>query len=379
METVILIAILTFSLLIAIEFVYGLAVNRNNYRLNDAISSLSQGALSQIVSVFTQLFQIGIYTAIFSSITLFHHDEFWSHWYGYLIAVVAYDFCDYWLHRTSHEVAVFWAAHVVHHQSQEFNFTTALRQESLYPVLGFPFFLPLAVLGIPPSTFAIAGFVVLFYQFWIHTEHIGKLGWFDRIFSTPSNHRVHHAVNAQYVDKNYAAILIIWDRMFGTFAEEKEKCVYGTIEPLNSWDPIWSVGHVFWKLVKDAIATRSWTDKLKIWFMPPGWKPHDLIVPIPHKAAPAEENPLYNPPMNQAMVWFACVHFIILFGALFLFLWYEDSLPRLFLFGAAVQIIAGIWVVGTVMQGRLKISQGLILELFLLLSVFCGNYLLRSY
>ncbi|HEY8099795.1 MAG TPA: sterol desaturase family protein [Burkholderiaceae bacterium] len=379
METIILIAILAFSLLIAIEFAYGLAVNRNNYRLNDAISSLSQGALSQIASVFTQLFQIGIYTAVFSSITLFHHDEFWSHWYGYLIAVVAYDFCDYWLHRTSHEVAVFWAAHVVHHQSQEFNFTTALRQESLYPVLGFPFFLPLAVSGIPPSTFAIAGFVVLFYQFWIHTEHIGKLGWFDRFFSTPSNHRVHHAVNAQYVDKNYAAIFIIWDRMFGTFAEEKEKCVYGTIEPFNSWDPIWSVSHVFWKLLKDAIATRSWKDKLKIWFMPPGWKPHDLIVPIQHKTAPAEENPLYNPPMNQAMVWFACVHFIILFGALFLFLWYEDTLPTILLIGVATQIIAGLWVVGAVMQGRLKISQGLLLELFLLVSLSCGNYLLQSY
>jgi alkylglycerol monooxygenase len=369
MEMIIVIAIATFSLLITTEFAYGLAVNRNNYRLNDAISSLSQGALSQVISVFTQLFQIGIYTAVFSSITLFHHDAFWSHWYGYLIAVVAYDFCDYWLHRTSHEVAVFWAAHVVHHQSQEFNFTTALRQESFYPVLGFPFFIPLAIFGIPPSTFAIAGFVVLFYQFWIHTEHIGKLGWFDRIFSTPSNHRVHHAVNAQYVDKNYGAIFIIWDRMFGTFAEEKEKCVYGTIEPLNSWDPIWSVGHVFWKLLKDAIATRSRTDKLKIWFMPPGWKPDDLIVHTQLKTAPAIENPLYNPPMNRMTVLFACCHFIVLFCALFLFLWYEETLSPLLLIGASAQIIAGLWVVGTVMQGRLEISQGLWIEVALLVAV----------
>ncbi|MGZ3254814.1 MAG: sterol desaturase family protein [Burkholderiaceae bacterium] len=374
METIIIIAIITFSLLTAIEFAYGLAVNRNNYRLNDAISSLSQGALSQIVSVFTQLFQIGIYTAIFSSITLFHHDEFWSNWYGYVIAVVAYDFCDYWLHRTSHEVAVFWAAHVVHHQSQEFNFTTALRQESFYPVLGFPFFIPMAVLGIPPSTFAIAGFVVLFYQFWIHTEHVGKLGWFDRIFSTPSNHRVHHAVNAQYVDKNYGAILIIWDRMFGTFAEEKEKCAYGTIEPLNSWDPIWSIGHVFWNLLKDAIATHSWADKLKIWFKPPGWKPRDLIVDQQHQAGPAEDNPLYDPPMNRTIIWFACLHFIILFAALFLFLWYEDSLPTALLLGISAQIIAGLWIVGAVMQGRLNIGRGLAIELFLLGSVFGVAY-----
>lgn len=376
METVILSAIVVFSLLIAIEFAYGLAVNRNNYRLNDAISSLSQGALSQVASVFTQLFQIGIYTAVFSSITLFHHDAFWSQWVGYLIAVIAYDFCDYWLHRTSHEVAVFWAAHVVHHQSQEFNFTTALRQESFYPVMGFPFFLPLAIFGIPPSTFAIAGFVVLFYQFWIHTEHIGKLGWLDRIFSTPSNHRVHHAVNPQYVDKNYGAIFIIWDRLFGTYAAEKEKCAYGTIEPLNSWDPVWSVAHVFWKLLKDAMATRSWKDKLKIWFMPPGWKPHDLIASVPQPIASAEANPLYDPPMNRYIVWFASAHFIVLFVGLFLFLWYEDTLPMALLVGISAQIIAGLWVVGTVMQGNLKIRQGLSIELVLLASVLSGFYFL---
>jgi sterol desaturase/sphingolipid hydroxylase (fatty acid hydroxylase superfamily) len=376
METVILIAIIVFTLLIAIEFAYGFAVNRNNYRLNDAISSLSQGALSQIASVFTQLFQIGIYTAVFSSITLFHHDAFWSQWIGYAIAVVAYDFCDYWLHRTSHEVAVFWAAHVVHHQSQEFNFTTALRQESLYPVLGFPFFLPLAVLGIPPSTFAIAGFVVLFYQFWIHTEHIGKLGWLDRILSTPSNHRVHHAINPQYVDKNYAAIFIIWDRMFGTFAEEKEKCVYGTIEPLNSWNPIWSVFHVFWKLLKDAIATRHWPDKLKIWFKPPGWKPRDLVASSSPKSTRAVDNPLYDPPMNKAVIWFACVHFVLLFIGLFMFLWYEDTLPTNLLLGTATLIIAGLWAVGSAMQGRWKLGQVIAVELALSVSLLSGTYLM---
>ncbi len=369
METIIIIAIAIFSLLIAIEFFYGLAVGRNNYRLNDAVSSLSQGALSQIISVFTQLFQIGIYSWVYASITLFHHEAFWMQWFGLLIAVVLYDFSDYWLHRMSHEVAILWAAHVVHHQSQAFNFTTALRQESFYPVVGFVFFIPMALLGVPPSAFAIAGFVVLFYQFWIHTEHIGKLGWFDRVFSSPSNHRVHHAVNPQYVDKNYAAIFIIWDRLFGSFAEEDEKCVYGTIEPLNSWDPVWAMSHVFVKLGKTAAAARSWTDKLKIWWMPPGWLPKDLQHALPTQHVTAENRPLYNPAMSKSAVWFVGLQLVIVLAALYSFLWYEETLSTAWSVGIAVEIIASLWVVGAVMQGGFTIAKGLLIQLLLLMAV----------
>jgi alkylglycerol monooxygenase len=154
------------------------------------------------------------------------------------VAVLLFDFCDYWLHRAGHESAVFWAAHSVHHQSQQFNFSTALRQESMVAFLGWAFYLPMAVVGVPPEQFGIAGLIVLVYQFWIHTEHIGKLGWFDRVFSSPSNHRVHHAVNDGYVDRNYGGMLVVWDRMFGTFAEENERCVYGTRKALASFDPV---------------------------------------------------------------------------------------------------------------------------------------------
>jgi len=370
METIIFIAISIFTLMIAIEFLYGIFVGRNNYRLNDAISSLSQGALSQIISVFTQLFQIGIYTGIYSSLTLFHHGKFWNEWYSFIVAIILYDFTDYWLHRMSHEVAFLWAAHVVHHQSQEFNFTTALRQESFYPVVGFVFFIPMAILGVPPTTFAIAGLTVLFYQFWIHTEHIGKLGWFDRIFSSPSNHRVHHAINAQYLDKNYGAIFVIWDRLFGSFTEEKEKCVYGTIEPLNSWDPVWAIGHVFCKLTKNAIATPRWSDKLKIWWMPPGWMPQDLAQQ-PLEGTFSEVKYFYNPAMSRTSAWFAGVHSVIIFTALCLFLWYEEALPTTISLGISAQIIAMLWIVGSVMQGRLKTGKGLWIEL-LMLAIISG-------
>lgn len=152
-----------------------------------------------------------------------------------------FDFCDYWLHRLGHEIAILWAAHVVHHQSEDFNLSTALRQESFVPLLGWIFYVPMALLGVSPQQFALAGLIVLVYQFWIHTEHIGKLGWFDRIFSSPSNHRVHHATNPQYINKNYGGLLIIWERLFGTYAEENEACIHGTRTPLRSWDPVWAV------------------------------------------------------------------------------------------------------------------------------------------
>ncbi|MBV8467700.1 MAG: sterol desaturase family protein, partial [Burkholderiales bacterium] len=190
MYQIIVFAIPVFALLIAGEFAYGYYKQRNTYRLNDALSSLNQGLLSQMVAVCTQFFQIGLYAGLYELVALYPREAFWGSWYGWLIAIVLFDFCDYWLHRMGHESAIFWAAHVVHHQSQEFNFSTALRQESTVALLGWVFYAPMAIVGVPPEEFAIAGLVVLLYQFWIHTEHVGKLGWFDRVFSSPSNHRV---------------------------------------------------------------------------------------------------------------------------------------------------------------------------------------------
>jgi hypothetical protein len=148
-------------------------------------------------------------------------------------------------------------------------------------LLGWIFYLPMAILGVEPEQFGIAGLVVLIYQFWIHTEHVGKLGWFDRVFSSPSNHRVHHAVNDQYLDKNYGGMLVIWDRMFGTFAEEKEPVVYGTRTPLNSWDPLWSIFSGYQQLLQNAAQMPRWQDKLKMFIKPPGWRPAGMAAPAP--------------------------------------------------------------------------------------------------
>ena len=158
-------------------------------------------------------------------------------WVG---ALIAYDFFYYWNHRIDHEVGLFWAAHVVHHQSDHFNLSTALRQSSTGALLGWIFYLPMAVAGVPPVVFVGVGLIDLLYQFWIHTELIGKLGWFDRVFASPSNHRVHHGINDRYLDKNYGGILILWDRLFGTFEPEVEKPVFGVRGGLGTFDPIWA-------------------------------------------------------------------------------------------------------------------------------------------
>ncbi len=206
---IIVLATPVFLLLIAVEWVVGWRRGRNTYRLDDALSSIGLGMLSQVGAVFTPLLKIGLYTAVHSQLALVPDTGFWTTLPGWLLALLVYDFLYYWNHRLGHTVAVFWAAHVVHHQSQDYNLSTALRQPSSYPLLGWVFYLPMALAGVPPLVFVVVGLVDLLYQFWIHTEHIGPLGRFDRWFASPSNNRVHHAVNDRYVHKNYGGILML--------------------------------------------------------------------------------------------------------------------------------------------------------------------------
>ena len=347
-----------FAVLIAVEWLYGWIIGRSTYRINDVISSLSQGMLSQAIAVCTKLFQIGLYSIIFSKIAVFPKLSWWSSGVGWLVAIVLFDFCDYWLHRAGHEIAILWAAHVVHHQSEDFNFSTALRQESFVPLLGWMFYVPMAVLGVPPEQFAVAGLVVLLYQFWIHTEHIGKLGWFDRLFSSPSNHRVHHAINPQYINKNYGGMLVIWDRLFGTFAEENEECVYGTKTPLQSWDPVWAVTSGYAALAKDAIHTRRWRDKLRIWFMPTGWRPADVIESALNN--PLEQVRRYDPALRQAQVLFVIAEFILLLVITAMLLVHEETLDETHAVVISIAIAGGLWLIGAVLQSRLRIVAAMI-------------------
>jgi alkylglycerol monooxygenase len=362
---VIVFATPVFLALIAIEFAWGWARKRNTYRLNDAISSIGLGMLSETTKVFTRLFRVGMYALVYQGISIVPLEqarEFWTTWYGWLLALLFYDFCYYWLHRAGHECAVFWAAHVVHHQSQDYNLSTALRQTSSGALLGWVFYLPMAVAGVPPLVFGVVALVDLLYQFWVHTEHVPKLGWFDRWFCSPSNHRVHHAVNDGYVDRNYGGVLIIWDRLFGSFTEEGEKCVYGTRSPLNSWDPLWSNAQVYWALAQDSWHARNRADKLRVWFKPPGWRPADVAARFSKPAFDLARIERYHPPVSRVVAWFGAIQFLALLHGVALFLWHADTLPLPHAVVWVAALSAGLWAVGAVLQGRLTILEVLLVE-----------------
>ena len=344
-DDVILYALPVFGLLMAIEFGWGLARGRNTYGLADTLASLSQGLLSQVVAACTQLIQIGLYALAFPFLALTPHAALWQHWEGLALAVLLYDFCDYWLHRVSHESALFWAAHVVHHQSRRFNLSTALRQESAYALTGWPFFLPMALVGVPPLQFALAGIVVLFYQFWIHTEHVGSLGPLDRWLSTPSNHRVHHATNARYLDRNYGAILVVWDRLFGTFEPESEPCVYGTVVPLAGWDPLHAVSANYVDLWHRFGRARGWRDRLAVLFRSPSWAPAGTS-PAAAIALPPER------PATRVQAGAAVALFLLSTACTGGLLWRADDLGRAALAGVAASLVAGLWAIGAVLDRR---------------------------
>jgi alkylglycerol monooxygenase len=361
---IIVLATPAFLLLIAIELVVAYKRQRSPYRLADAVSSISLGMLSQTSAVFTRLLRIGIYTALFEHVALWRNDAFWTSLPGWVLALVFYDFCYYWLHRMGHESAVLWAAHAVHHQSQDYNLSTALRQTSSGALLGWVFYVPMALAGVPPMVFAVVALIDLLYQFWVHTEQVGRLGWFDRWFCSPSNHRVHHAVNDAYLDKNYGGILIVWDRLFGTFKDEddKERCVYGTRGLLNSWDPLWANAQVYAGLAHDSWHARSWGDKFRVWIKPPGWRPADVAERFPKPAFSMAQMQPYQPPMSRAVQRFALVQFAVLLAGVAAFLWQADAAP---LAHSAVWfgvLLVSQWALGAVMQGRIGMLMALMLQ-----------------
>jgi sterol desaturase/sphingolipid hydroxylase (fatty acid hydroxylase superfamily)/uncharacterized membrane protein YhhN len=369
MSKVIVFATPVFLLLIVLEFAWSRrsisrTFGQRPYRLNDAINSISLGILSQLSGVLTKLVGVGIYTLVFAAVALYPDTNFWSGWVGVVLALIFYDLCYYWNHRLGHTVALFWASHVVHHQSQHYNLSTALRQTSTGSFFGWIFYLPMAVAGVPPLVFGIVAMIDLLYQFWVHTEQVGKLGWFDRWFCSPSNHRVHHAVNDDYIDKNYGGILIIWDRIFGSFKEEDDNnpCVYGTRGALNSWDPIWANLEVYWALAKDSWKTQNWIDKLKVWLMPPGWQPADLAQSTPKPAFRLDQVTTFDPPLSASQQWFAALQFVLALGAVSLFLWYADSmtLGQAALWVGALS--ASMWALGLFLQGRLHALEVLTLQ-----------------
>ena len=274
-------AIPGFCLLIAIEWFAGLLMGQQTIRSMDTISSLSSGLTNIIKDVFGLTVVIIGYSWLVDHVALL---ELEATWLAFVLAFIGKDFAGYWQHRIDHRVNIFWNEHIIHHSSEEFNLPCALRQSISTIVSAWAiFYLPIAFLGVPAKVVAIVAPIHLFTQFWYHTQLIGRMGFLEHIIVTPSHHRVHHAMNAEYLDRNFAQIFIIWDKLFGTFQEELRDVppVYGVKRPVKTWNPILIGFQHLWLLVKDAWRTRSWRDKLRIWFMPTGWRPADVIEKYP--------------------------------------------------------------------------------------------------
>lgn len=279
METyasVLLYAIPGFIVLVLIELAYGFYKKEVHLNLFDTISSLSSGISNSIKDSLGLVIMIISYPFLYKYLAL---QSLTPSIGVYLIAFICIDFSEYWVHRISHKVNIFWNRHVIHHSSEEFNLPCALRQpvSNIFGIFAI-FLIPAALIGVPVEVIALVAPLHLFMQFWYHTRYIGKLSWLEYIIVTPSQHRVHHAINPEYIDKNLAAIFCIWDRIFGTFQEEMDHVppVYGTLQASNTWNPfLINFKHVF-QIFLDAWHAEKWLDKIRIWFMPTGWRPEDV-------------------------------------------------------------------------------------------------------
>ena len=272
-----------FTLMILCEFIYGYLKKKNNYRLNDAVTSIGLGLMSR----YPALLGLGVQGLVYAFISKQFNLGLLASYdlYVWVIAFVMYDLSYYWLHRSHHQIKVLWASHVVHHHGEEYNLSTALRQTGTDFLFKWIFYTPMLLLGIPVEIFVTVAALNLIYQFWVHTEHIKRLGILDYILVTPSNHRIHHAQNKEYIDANYGGVFILWDRMFGTFIDERDdlKPIYGTSKPLNSWNPLWANLEVWSEMIKDSWRTKRWRDKVALWFSTPKWRPADVSEKYPIK------------------------------------------------------------------------------------------------
>jgi alkylglycerol monooxygenase len=348
---IILYATPVFFLLILIELWVNFKANAKVYRFNDAITSLSLGVISQTqkLVVFTFAALVYAWSEDYLALGGLPIDSIWT----WIFAFIFYDFLYYWYHRFSHQVNFLWAAHVVHHQSEEYNLTTALRQTSS-SVGAWIFYIPSFLIGIPAEVFFVSGALNLVYQFWVHTQLIGTLGWFEKYFVTPSHHRVHHGQNQIYIDKNHGGVFIIWDRLFGTFQQEldEEKVIYGVRRAVQSFNPFWANIHTWWSLASDAWRTSRWIDKIRIWFMPTGWRPDDVIEKFPIKKVAPTELVKYDPASSLLVKVYVLIQFAIALIAAVLFILLSSALDS---FGASL-----VWVGITAPV----VTSGLLLECY---------------
>ncbi len=386
-----------FFLLIAAELVWAQVSGRRVLRLNDSLSDLSCGILSQLAGIFTKLFTVGIFIQVAEHWRLQRFVPAIGEWPerapflavesfpGFAVDLPALaswaavftlvDLCYYFSHRYAHEVNLLWAGHVVHHSSEEYNLPVALRQSALHGLMSWVFYMPLALIGVPWRMFVASTALNLVYQFWIHTRAVGTLGRLtELVMNTPSHHRVHHGVNPEYQDRNYAGVFIVWDRLFGTFEPEVAEPVYGITKPLRSWNPLWANVHVFVQIARDAWRAPRWADKWRIVFGPPGWRPAELgEAERPQPVTPATFEK-YDPPVPAGLAWYGFVQFVAALAAAYLLLGRAGTMPVSLAVAPAFFIAVALAGVGGVFE-RAKWARPLETARLLATAAACGGLL----
>ncbi|MEZ4985184.1 MAG: sterol desaturase family protein [Saprospiraceae bacterium] len=333
---VLLIAIPFFILLILIEKVYGLWKGDDKTPTMDMVSSLLSGLTNTVKDVLGLSVSVLAYSYMLEHLAI---TQIAVNGWVYALVFLILDFQGYWVHRWAHEINFFWNKHLVHHSSEEFNLPCALRQSISGFINLFTFFLlPAALLGVPEIVVATIAPLHLFAQFWYHTRHIGRMGWLENIIVTPSHHRVHHAINPEYLDKNYGQIFIFWDKWFGTFQEERSDVppVYGITRPVSTWNPVKINFQHLWLLAKDAWYAQHWRDKWRIWWMPTGWRPADVAARFPiAKIDDVYHFDKYNPESHVLLKTWAIVHllFILALSAYFFGYLADIGSPGIFVYG----------------------------------------------
>ena len=338
---IITLAIPVFFILIIVEYVYGRMVGKNTYRLNDTVTSITIGMISR----FPTMLNLGVQSLIFVYISSYLNKNGLAllsikNPFTWIMAFLLYDLSYYWMHRMHHEIKILWATHSVHHHGEDYNLATALRQTSTGWLWKWIFYMPMILLGVPVEVFIAVAGVNLVYQFWVHTEHIGHLGFLEKIFITPMNHRIHHAKNKEYIDANYGGVFIIWDRMFGTYTPQRSDLqpLYGTATPLNSWNPMWANFQVLSIMIKDTIKTKSWKDKIKVWFSQTYWRPADCI----EEKNPNNFNKKFNPEVGfdiKLFGFFQMLFTIAVSGSVLTFVSLHEY-SEIVIFGVVVIIIS---------------------------------------
>ena len=353
------VAVPFFLFAVLLELVVDRVRGSGLFRANDAINSLSAGILSTTSGYFTRLLPLFVWGLTLENFALFDMPLAWfdasprgiALW---IVAALAWDFCYYWFHRLSHEISILWAAHAVHHQSEDYNLTTALRQTSTGFIFYWIFYLPLFLIGFPFEVLLTVYAVNLIYQFWVHTQIVRRLGVLDYILVTPSNHRVHHAQNERYIDKNYGGMLILWDRMFGTFQDELEAdpVVFGVRKPLANWNPFWANLQVYHYLMFDALQTASWRDKLGIWFRRTGWRPADVEQRVPKQRVDLSHFDKFDPPVSTWIRRYVLAQFLIGLAGALTIAWLFAEAGAFAVLAPCLLLWAQLYTLGLLNEGR---------------------------